>query len=63
MRLEFCEKVTLGRYARCHESKRVEREEDSNVEQMLEQAKRAMVDNAREEYGLVRVVGRYSKNV
>ena len=34
-------------YARCLESKRVEWDEDRNVEKIWEQVKRAMVDSAR----------------
>ena len=39
-------------YARCLESKRLEWNEGSNVEEMWEQVKQAVIDCAREVYGL-----------
>ena len=50
-------------YARSLEEKGVEWEENNNVEHMLEQVKRAMVESARKVYGSGRVWGKNPKNV
>ena len=50
-------------YARSLEGKGVEWDEDNKFENMWEQLKRAMVENAREVSGSVRVVGKNSKSV
>ena len=53
----------IGGYARCLHSKRVEWDEDRNVEHIGEQVKWAMADSTKEVCGSVKVEVKNPKNV